>query len=477
MIEQVSLTNFRKFREFTLDLRKGNILVGPNNAGKSSILDALRILEVCLRHTKNRNPRPISIKGFGVQHAYEIDRTAFPFSLSHVSHNYNDDDVIIEIKSSEKALATIVIPSDQTVKFFVTHPAAVLSTGARIRSYFAVDLILIPTLSPLEAEELYVTDATVQRNAGNRLASRILRNIWYRRTSEEFAEFSQSISEDWEGVVLNKPELDRDDRVYVRMFFSERRMPREVQWAGFGFQAWLQVQTHLRRSTPNSVLIIDEPDVYLHPDLQRKLTDNIRGRFPQFIMATHAIEIINDADANEIVTIQPENKRGRRIKTDQDYQSVYKYIGSGENAAFARMAKAKRVIFVEGDDGKIIRRFAKNFGLKYLADAQNVPILKLGGFSEWRKASAAAWAVGKILEIDIAIHCLFDRDYRCEDEIKQFAGTRGEEEIVCYVLGRKEIENYLLCPRALHRALLSRLKERNSVDTSGNRPRGASCCR
>src|SRR5262249_45414235 len=162
-------------------------------------------------------------------------------------------------------------------------------------------LVIVPTLSPLEADEPYVQDETVRRNASSRLASRHLRNLWLRETDDAFENFCKDVEEAWKGVKLHKPEMTLDGKAVVRMFYSEDRRDREVQWAGFGFQIWLQLQTHLRRGNSHSILIIDEPDIYLHSDLQRRLLRSIRQRFCQFLLATHSIEIVNDADPDEII--------------------------------------------------------------------------------------------------------------------------------------------------------------------------------
>jgi predicted ATPase len=462
MIENIALTNFRKFTKFSLRLKVGNILVGPNNAGKSSILDAFRMLDVCFRYTKSKNPTRRSVAGFGLVYCYEIPESAFPFSMANISFNYINEVSTIEFRHQNQARATILVESDGRIKFFVETEAGRPSTGRAFRAAFPVDFVMVPTLSPLEADEPYLTDETVQKNSHNRLASRVLRNIWYRRPAAEFAEFSSAIEDAWLGIKIKKPELDMGSRAHLRMYFSENKMDREVHWSGFGFQAWLQIQTHLRRATDNGLLIIDEPDVYLHPDLQKRLLSDIRSRFPQFIMATHAVEMINDAEPEEIVSINNAFRSGRRIKTEGEYQAIYRYIGSGENAAFSRLAKARKVIFVEGDDEKIIRRIARRLGLDFLADPQLVPIIKLGGFNEWTKARGAAWAIGSVLDLEIKIKCIFDRDYRSDLEIADFKNERDAEGMSCHVWERKEIENYLLTPEALRRAVNSRLAERSS---------------
>jgi AAA15 family ATPase/GTPase len=56
MIQQVSLHNFKAFERFTLDLRGDAYLAGPNNAGKSTLIAAIRVAAGLLRIAMRRNP-------------------------------------------------------------------------------------------------------------------------------------------------------------------------------------------------------------------------------------------------------------------------------------------------------------------------------------------------------------------------------------------------------------------------------------
>src|SRR5260370_38623929 len=51
---RVDFSRFKTFEKFTLPLRHFNILVGPNNAGKSTILAAFRILAAAMRRANTR---------------------------------------------------------------------------------------------------------------------------------------------------------------------------------------------------------------------------------------------------------------------------------------------------------------------------------------------------------------------------------------------------------------------------------------
>ena len=77
----------------------------------------------------------------------------------------------------------------------------------------------------------------------------------------------------------------------------------------------------------------------------------------------------------------------------------------------------------------------------------------------------AAWTFEKVLKADIAISALLDRDYRCGEEIEELINeTRGSVPNF-HILAGKEIENYLLVPSAITRAILDRLKEQRTTST------------
>jgi recombinational DNA repair ATPase RecF len=56
---RVEFSRFKAFSRFSLNLRHFNILVGPNNAGKSTILTAFRILAAGMRRAAARRPETV----------------------------------------------------------------------------------------------------------------------------------------------------------------------------------------------------------------------------------------------------------------------------------------------------------------------------------------------------------------------------------------------------------------------------------
>jgi predicted ATPase len=54
---RVEFIRFKAFKRFNLSLRHFNILVGPNNAGKSTVLAAFRILAAGMRRAYRHSYR------------------------------------------------------------------------------------------------------------------------------------------------------------------------------------------------------------------------------------------------------------------------------------------------------------------------------------------------------------------------------------------------------------------------------------
>ncbi len=439
------------------------MLVGPNNSGKSSILDAFRLLEAGLRYSRSKRPGIIDTSD-GVFFGYEIPDSAFPFQLANAVTDYGDEDAKIEFEHENGAIACIRLSNNRSAKFYVDAGGRRFQTSKQFRDAFPVDLIVVPTLAPLESEELLIQPETVRRNRNTRLAARNFRNIWFLEPSETFEIFKQRVERAWDDVQLLAPELVRESQARVEMFFEEKRVTREIQWAGFGFQVWLQIHTHLIRGGENSILVLDEPDIYLHPDLQHRLYTDVKELFGQFFLATHAVEIINVADTSEILIVEPTHRAAKRVKKDADYDAMLSYIGSAENADFAKITKIRKVLFVEGKDGKFLRRFARRCGYETLAEEAKSPIFQLGGFSQWRRAQTTVWAFKNLLDVEVETLCLFDKDYRSDAEIKEFVANMKASGLECLILDRKEIENYFLHPTAITKAISSRLKAANKDD-------------
>ena len=464
-IKSITFENFKRFESFSLTAKKTNVLTGPNNSGKSTTLDAIRLLNSAHRYAKRVRPVLMSRGTLGVCASYEVPQSLIDIPLENSVFNYGDEAAEIKFDLLNGTSLFLEIHPKKPVIYYITCDTRIPKTTADYKRCVPIDLIIVPTLSALEYREEMVSLETVRKNENTRLASRNFRNILLHKTDDEFNLISKLVSEGWKGISLEKPRLNRDNGMFVSMMFTENRILREVTWAGFGFQVWLQMMAQFTRGTHESILVLDEPDIYLHPLLQKKLFRNAKNLFGQIFIATHSAEILNEADNGDVLLIDSQNKRAQRVKSDENYKRMYSYLGSSENAEFTRIARSENILFFEGRDKNIIKKFAARIGLASTFDNPLTTYLQAGGFSQWSRVREVDWALENVFGLNKRLAAVFDRDYRSDAESKDFIENLSHEKLFITVLARKEIENYALVPRAIVAALSKKATARGvSID-------------
>lgn len=410
-ISRIQLRNFKKFLQLSFNARSRNVLVGPNNAGKSTLLDALRITRDVLRFARQRRPVQIAIEDRGVFAGHELENTRLSIPIENVVHNYDAAAAEIEITAENDSILRIDLHPERMARTVLFTDTGFPITSRQFIAAFPVDIVCVPTLAPLETDERYVVDDTVNRNAGTRLAYRNFRNLWQREPIAKFEQFRELVRDAWPGVDIEKPQLERRPDLYVTMFYTENRIAKEVEWSGFGFQVWMQIMTHFLNSNENGILVLDEVDVYLHPDLQKRLLRMVRARFQQFFIATHSAEIINESAMSDVVSVSAADRIARRINSDENYRNLLKYIGSSENAELARLNRARRIVFFEGNDRNIFRKLFSRVRQDSLLDDPDTLYLRSGGYGQWRRVKDAHWTLREVFDIDVSIVSIFDRNF------------------------------------------------------------------
>jgi predicted ATP-dependent endonuclease of OLD family len=218
-------------------------------------------------------------------------------------------------------------------------------------------------------------------------------------------------------MTISRPELNKSFPPKLTMFCTEGRVDRELCWAGFEFQVWLQLLTHLTNSADANVLIVDEPEIYLHPDLQHRLFHLLKATDKQIVLATHSAEMVNQAEHDDVVIVNKSRRSATRVTDIEGLQDALFSIGSAQNIHLARLSRGKKILFLEGNDFRLLRRLAAQLGLETLAEGIDLTVIPIGGFGQRQKIDNVAWTFEKVLRSEIAIAAVLDRDYRCAEEI------------------------------------------------------------
>lgn len=458
-LTSIRFHRYKAFEDFQLSLDEFNVLVGPNNAGKSTVIGALRILSEGIRRAQSRRPDPID-HGRLVGLAYPISLKDLPIAGENVFFNYDDSTPAeVRFKFSNGNALKLVFPAARECHMICETGGKAVRSPTDFRKEFPIEFGFVPILGPVEHDEkLYQKDAARLALLTHR-ASRNFRNIWY-YFPEDFAQFRSLVMETWPGMDIQAPESQFDsNEMLLRMFCPEERRPREIYWSGYGFQVWCQMLTFIVKAKGASMLVIDEPDIYLHSDLQRQLVQLLRSLGPDIVIATHSTEMISEVEPNELVIVNKRNKSGRRIRSLGQLQGVFATLGSNLNPTLTQLAKTRRAVFVEGKDFQIISGFAKRLRKDKVATRSDFAVIPLDGYNPQRISE-----LSKGIEITLGARILkgaiFDRDYRSDEAVHEAITELSKLVDMPFVHQRKELENYLLVAAPLRKAIDRRLLER-----------------
>ncbi len=456
-ITSVQFRNFKAFEDFSISLDRMNILVGPNNSGKSTVIGAFRVLSMGLRRAATRNPELLGTRDTSL--GYRIPRALLPITLENAQTDYQDVEATVTFRLSNGNRLRLAFNKDDEdcILYPVTAEGETVTRAAAFKREFPISLLVVPVLGPLENREQIVAKETVDQNLATHRASRNFRNYWY-KYPDDFEAFRQQVIATWPGMDIRPPELAADRR--LSMFCLEDRITRELYWTGYGFQVWCQLLSHIFRSQDRSMLIIDEPDIYLHANPQRQLLSILKASGPDVLMATHSSEIVAEANANDILVIDKTQRSAKRVRSPEGIQTTLGSLGSIHTVTMTNIAQTRRVLYIEGEDFQILRRFARRLGLSELGAGVGIAPFPLGGFPSIQRIKAVTLGVSESIGGSMLFAGVFDRDFRPDEEIDELLKGFGSELELPLILERKEIENYLLVPTALDKTLTRLLEER-----------------
>ncbi len=411
-IRSITFENYMAYDKFSVVFSHYNILVGPNNSGKSTIIKSLQLLDASWRSIQRKRIDYISkIEKYG----FKINETSFPFRIDNIHNEYRDVYTKIKVKFEDSGYAILTIaPNFDCFLYFETADGINLEHLNSIKEYFKFKIGVIPFLGPVEPKEELLTKEHIQKSINTYLSPRHFRNQWYHDNSN-FDLFVDLLHKTWPEMDIHLPEIE-DFRDLI-MFCSENKITREISWAGCGFQVWAQILSHLVRNKESTTIIIDEPEIYLHPDLQRKFVTISKYLGPQMVIATHSVEMINEAEINDVLIIDKNNRAAKRLNDSKAIQNVVDLLGSVQNIHLTRLLKNKRVLFLEGNDYSILKKLAAKIRLHELANENGLTIVPMGGFSQWPMVKNAESLFHTILNEKINIALILDRDYRCVEEL------------------------------------------------------------
>jgi ABC-type cobalamin/Fe3+-siderophores transport system ATPase subunit len=473
----IRIENFKIFGDsITIPLNNPTVLIGPNNAGKTSIIQALALWSWAVRSWVNGRKQ-----SSGSSSIYKRDIIQVP--VSETRFFWRDADVRSKNQPIEMKIAVGVslegkeIDIEMIFKYFTPEQISCAPVILKnddfdkaLKSVASTRVDLLYPMSGIDIEEPMLQEGRINVLIGQGQTAQVLRNLCYQVYENSSFPFPQRTENDWAKIKqlikklfyidLLDPEFNAGrGALNLRYTTNEKQKnyPLDIAVSGRGQQQMLLILAYMF-AHKGSVLLIDEPDAHLEILRQRQVFSLLKEvslqTGSQIIIATHSEVIIDEAvDVNLNLIL---NGKSIDLVNKSQIKATLKTYGIEH---YYKAETTKRVIYVEcSTDLSMLKAFAEKLShpslpifedkLYYYYTADNLPESDYNKSVEKQTGSYQPpvnhfYAVKSCVDEFKGIG-VFDSDNKSQkDDIK--------EDLAIVYWKKYELENYFAYPSVLLR--------------------------
>ncbi len=357
MIHTVRIRGFKRFDEVEFRLPGHVVLAGPNNTGKTTVLQAIASWSLALRRWRDLND-------FNRRNGYTrapMARQAFTavplrsFDLLWTDRRYQGQ-IEIELQHDAGWSVTMEFIPDSTEQIYVRPEANVSVDTLRELDLRAV---YVPPMSGPGTDEPLLQTPKIEQLLGTGRPGEVLRNLLAEANGNEPAwEALQASVRRLFGYELLPPDSS-GAHILAEYRTVEGGPHLDIASAGSGFQQVLMLLAFLN-TRKGAVLLLDEPDAHLHIILQDTIYHELRTvaarQRSQLVVATHSEVVINSVDPRELCVTLNEP---RMVADTAERSQLISSLRVLSNADITQALGARGVLYVENyTDINILREWA-----------------------------------------------------------------------------------------------------------------------
>ncbi len=354
-IMRLSLDNVRAFEKAEFDFNPGfNLIIGINGAGKSTALDAVRFCGSHLLPALQKMPfKPF---GFGVDDIHN----AAPFAEAAMYLSFADDaDAFVRLREWREQVAAEAAENVERLRREILETAR---PRDRLRNQLRE---LQETVAPSKSPYFYPSEADLKTRASKENSAPLIihystaRSIMNEQAERRSAAGTTQLAyvNALQSNVLSLRQFADWMRAQLELSSERPTSRRLVEGISIALERFLPGYSNLRPSTENAsrveidvngttldvrklsdgersvlalvldiakrlaqanprlddpltsaeaVILVDEIDLHLHPQWQRKIVGNLERTFPncQFIATTHSPQVIGEVPHDKIQMIK-----------------------------------------------------------------------------------------------------------------------------------------------------------------------------
>lgn len=442
-LKSINIKNYKCFNNSSFRVKDINVIIGENNAGKSTIIEAIKLIAFGIEKANlgRFSNCPNYLDALRKDKCIFLNIENLLIDISTASYKYNKKQSIITAYFDNNINAKLTINNNEVV-FQIFQKTKCITNKTEFISLNISPIFVMPHFNLLRDFESIIDEKRIRSDRFNYRSSLHFRNelLTYK---EYVPSLNELLSQTWQGTTLK---IEYDMGEYILALVRDKDLTAEIKNFGSGLQMWLQILWFLCKiNSMNCIVVLDEPDVYIHADLQRKLYQLVTSRFKQVIIATHSIEIINETELSNILCVDKNLSKFNFCRDKTALVEVISSIGTNQNFTFTKLQRHNKCLFVEGKDLDYLDYLFSICNKNKTISLKDFACCQLQGKNNYKEIFGAAKLFNKDSEGSFKTFCLLDRDYN-ETFNKKIKDEALQNNVELHILERIEIENYLIIP-------------------------------
>jgi ABC-type ATPase involved in cell division len=440
-VTKVNISNFKRISEIEISLSKVNYLVGGNNSGKSSVLQAIHMAASCAKLSLERKEQvlpeselrysPTSEFTLLGHHAPYENKATGSRGRIEFTGSANDDTLAsyrVEIYKGRN-YGSVGVDRSGTYAGFgqgICDPKSMFS-------------VFVPGISGIPHREEHKNYASVFLKAAGGEANLVFRNIIRILNESDKLQEVEGILKDIIGPCKIDLKHDAEKDLFVDVQFSQaggKSVP--IDLTGTGILQLVQIVTYVCLFEPK-FLLVDEPDNHLHPSRQALLAktfDRLSELYGStIVVTTHSRHLVAAASANTKIVWMKDGK----IESDEckDLASVLMDLGALDQLD---SQGADCIICTEDKGKRALENCVDDLGL-----SERIKVISYNGINN-AASSLAIKAMADLYQNNPIIVIHRDRDFMTDDEVSIWGADYSNREMVVFSPPLCDVETYHCTP-------------------------------